>query len=407
MSNSIVAVSVPKWGIEMVEGTINGWHAKVGDSVSKGAELIDIETDKIVNVLEAPADGVLRRIVGEEGETLGVGQLLGIICDASVSEADIDAFIAAYKEPVATDDSKAETEAAPVAAASPSKPAAAGKTGGRVSPVVKRRAKELGVDVSTVVGTGSNGRITAEDVELAAANVGEATTDTVATDDATQYSVSKLNNTQKTTGKRLVESKQSVPHFYLSTTIELDALLAKRAQLNSEQAQNVSINDLIVWCTARALMAVPEVNAQLLNDEVHQYQHADICIAVATDRGLLTPILRVADQLSPIEIAEQAGVLIDKAKNGGLQREDIDGGSFTVSNLGMFGIDSFDAIVNPPQVAILALGKGKKQMVVREDDSTHVVTCMNANLSCDHRVVDGAVGGRFLAALKQEIESIQ
>ena len=168
----------------------------------------------------------------------------------------------------------------------------------------------------------------------------------------------------------------------------------------------MSINDLIVWCTARALAATPQINAQLVGDEVRQFKHADISVAVATERGLLTPIIRAADTMTPIEISVSTAAMIEKAKDGGLERNDIVGGSFTVSNLGMYGVSSFDAIINPPQVAILALGKAQKQVVVGDVDETSVATVLRASLSSDHRVVDGALGGRFLSALKQEVESL-
>jgi len=403
------ALAIPKWGIEMETGTITNWHSNVGDNVTKGDELVDIESDKIVNTLEATGSGVLRRRLVEEDESLAVGELIGVIADADASEESIDAFIQEFNTALKESDgepkdeslSEDSNETASTEVAAAPEP---GKV--RVSTPVRRKAEQLGVDLNTVVGSGPRGRITSADVELAVNNgASEPATETTGSS-GEKFTAKKLTSTQQTIGKRLVESKQSVPHFYLSIDLELDALLAKRATINTEQDQKVSINDMIVWCTAKALMAVPEINAQLVDDEIRQFEHADISVAVSTERGLLTPIVRAADQMAPEQIASAIAELADKAKNGGLEKSDISGGSFTVSNLGMFGVKSFDAIINPPQVAILALGRAEKQVVVRDNDETTVATVVSASLSSDHRVVDGALGGRFLSELKQVIESL-
>lgn len=415
MSESIYAVAIPKWGIEMENGTITNWHSEVGDTVTKGDELADIESDKIVNTLEATATGVLRRRFVEADDQSNVGELIGIIAAQDVSDDAIEAFIVDYNASMLKSQQAEKPapappapQAAPIAPSPDVNQSASGKV--RVSPPVRRKAEALGVDLASVVGTGPGGRISSEDVERAASgdSIVSNSDEAQSGDDAVDgnYTSTKLTSTQQTIGRRLVESKQSVPHFYLSIDIELDQLLAKREGINEEQDQRVSINDLIVWSVARALMAVPEINAQLVKDEVRQFKHADISVAVATERGLLTPIVGGADQMTPAEVSTSIAQLIDKAKNGGLERSDIVGGSFTVSNLGMFGVKSFDAIINPPQVAILALGRAQKQVVVRDDDKTEVVTIVSANLSSDHRVVDGALGGRFLSALKKEIESL-
>ena len=403
------ALAIPKWGIEMETGTITNWHSNVGDNVTKGDELVDIESDKIVNTLEATGSGVLRRRLVEEDESLAVGELIGVIADADASEESIDAFIQEFNTALKESDgepkdeslSEDSNETASTEVAAAPEP---GKV--RVSTPVRRKAEQLGVDLNTVVGSGPRGRITSADVELAATNgASEPATETTGSS-GEKFTAKKLTSTQQTIGKRLVESKQSVPHFYLSIDLELDALLAKRATINTEQDQKVSINDMIVWCTAKALMVVPEINAQLVDDEIRQFEHADISVAVSTERGLLTPIVRAADQMAPEQIASAIAELADKAKNGGLEKSDISGGSFTVSNLGMFGVKSFDAIINPPQVAILALGRAEKQVVIRDNDETTVATIVSASLSSDHRVVDGALGGRFLSELKQVIESL-
>jgi len=411
------ALAIPKWGIEMENGTITHWHRQLGEEVTKGDELVDIESDKIVNTLEATASGVLKRKLVEEDATLGVGELIGVIAEANTSEAEIDAFIEEFNSALKSSEVGGSLDQVSDLATKPNAPQAVvasadTPTKVRVSPPVKRKAKQLGVDISTVLGSGPNGRITSDDIDRAATNTsigGSESVDNkvaapVASDE--QFTSSTLSPTQQTIARRLTESKQSVPHFYLSTDIELDALLAKRADINSQTDQKVSINDMLVWCTARALQAVPKINAQFINDELRQFANANISVAVSTERGLFTPVVKAAEAMTPVEISSAISQLIDKANNGNLQGDDIQGGSFTVSNLGMYGVTGFEAIINPPQVAILALGQAHKQVVVRDENKTQVATIMSASLSCDHRVVDGALGGTFLSTLRQEIESL-
>ena len=345
-----------------------------------------------------------------------MGELIGVIADADVSDEDIDAFVAEFNAasgdgaqatpaPAAT---ATEAVSAPVASQATPTTAPAAESSGkvRVSPPVRRKAEKLGIDLSTITGSGPGGRITSDDVDMAAKGAADAAPAAAQSTEADTFTTTKLTATQQTISSRLVESKQSIPHFYLSIDIELDGLLAKRTSINSDASQKVSINDMIVWCTARALMAVPQINAQLVGNEIRQFTQADISVAVATERGLLTPVLKAVDTLTPVEVAGAIKTLAEKAKSSRLQRSEIEGGSFTVSNLGMFGVKSFDAIINPPQVAILALGRAEKKIVVRDNDATEVATVISANLSSDHRVVDGALGGTFLSALKQEIESL-
>ena len=403
--SDIYPIAVPKWGIEMVEGTIVTWNKAVGDAVSKGDEVFEMESDKIVNDWESPVDGVLRRRIVEEGETLPVGELLGVIAAAEVDDAAIDDFIRNFAGQEATADPEPATVAAP--ASPPATPPATGiapgsDTGRRVNPVVRRLAAELGVDLDTVTGTGRNGRITKEDVELAAQSGGGAT---AATAEPADVEVIPLSPIRKTIGKRLSEAKREIPHFYLTTEYELDSMLAHRASLNESGGRKVSVNDLLVWCVAQALMKVPQVNVNLVGDDIHQFKHANVAVVIATDDGLYPATVYQADTLSPAEIAARTAALAERARSGSLTREDISGGSFTVSNLGMFGVSTFSAIVNPPMGAILALGKGSEQVVVR-DGVPAVATVVNATLSCDHRVIDGVVGARFLEALGQEIRAV-
>jgi len=257
-------------------------------------------------------------------------------------------------------------------------------------------ADELGVDLGTVTGTGRRGRITDEDVK-AAAGGGSGAPDGV--------EVIPLTATRKTIARRLTEAKQTIPHFYLTAEYELDGLLAHRAALNESGDVKVSVNDLIVWCVAQALMKEPRVNVNLVGDDIHQFSAAHVSVAIATDDGLYPATVYSADSKSPAEIATATAELATKAQTGKLTKEDISGGSFTVSNLGMYGITQFTAIVNPPMGAILALGKATQQVVV-EDGDQRVATVLNATLSCDHRVIDGAVGAQYLAVLGEVIAAL-
>jgi len=387
--SEIFPIAVPKWGIEMVEGTINSWNKREGDSVTKGDEVFDMESDKIVNVWESPVNGVLRRIIATEGDAYPVGALLGVIAAADVSDADIDAFIAGFG-------GANSAEKSPKPAASAAAGAAPNDAAARTNPVVRKLAEELGVDLNSVVGTGRNGRITQEDVQAAAAG-GEGAADTV--------DIIPLSATRKTIARRLTEAKQAIPHFYLGVEYELDGLLERRRVLNAGGQSRVSVNDLIVWCVAQALVREPRVNVNLVGDDIHQFRQAHVSVAIATDDGLYPATIRNADALTVAQIAAATAALAEKATAGKLTREDISGGSFTVSNLGMLGVSNFTAIINPPMGAILALGKAEQKMVVK-DGKPAVATMISATLSCDHRIIDGAVGARFLHVLGEQLTSL-
>ena len=389
--SDIYPIAVPKWGIEMVEGTITSWNKSEGDAIAKGDEVFEMESDKIVNVWDSPVDGILRRVLVAEGDAHPVGALLGIIADAGVADSDIDAFIAQH--------SNAPAEAVVNNDAGQSAAKQTVQTGDayqRSSPSVRRLADELGVDLGTVTGTGRRGRITDEDVK-AAAGGGSGAPEGV--------EVIPLSATRKTIARRLTEAKQTIPHFYLSAEYELDGLLAHRAALNETGDVKVSVNDLIVWCVAQALMKEPRVNVNLVGDDIHQFSAAHVSVAIATEDGLYPATVYSADSKSPAEIATATAELAGKAQAGKLAKEDISGGSFTVSNLGMYGVTQFTAIVNPPMGAILALGKAKQQLVV-SDGEQRIATVLSATLSCDHRVIDGAVGAQFLAVLGETISAL-
>ena len=403
--SAIYPIAVPKWGIEMVEGTVNNWLKQAGDDVNKGDEILEIESDKIVNVWEAPADGVLRRLLVEEGEARAVGQLLGVIAGADVSEDSIDAFIASYSDEAPADEPEAATPSpAPAATTSPAaKPAASGSTGGRASPVVKRLAEELGVDIDQVAGTGRNGRITQDDVRAAAEN-GPAAPSTAPAVDG-DYEDIPLSATRKTIAQRLTSAKQDIPHYYLTVDWEVDNLLALREQMNADAPVKISLNDMLVYCVARALVAEPRVNIHVTEDTVRQFKQANVAVAIATDDGLFPATIYGADSLGVEEIAQRRADLVSRANTGELTRDDLAGATFTVSNLGMYGIDQFTAIINPPMGALLALGRAQERCVAR-NGQVETATLISATLSCDHRAIDGAIGAQFLAALQSEIEQL-
>lgn len=414
MSQKIFPITMPKWGIEMQQGTITEWHAAPGGALAKGAPLLDVETEKIVNSVEAPVAGTLRRIVAETGSTEAVGALIAVFADAAVSETEIDAFITGFKPADASFD-HADAPAAQAAAAPAVDAAAEGEA--RISPIARRIAERLGVDITQVKGTGRNGRVSKEDVEAYAASIGvqagaaPAAAPVVAATAPTASVAStgegvvreKMTSMRATIARRLLESKQGIPHYRLAADVDLTALLARRAALRAAGTE-VSVNDLLVRACALTLVKHPAVNAQLQGDEVHKFPHADIAVAVATDGGLVTPIVRSADTKSAAQIGAETGDLAARARSGKLTREEITGGTFTLSNLGMFGIDRFDAIINPPQVAILAVGAGADRVIAR-GGGVVVAKVATLTLSCDHRVVDGAIGAQFLQALRQTIES--
>ena len=401
--NSIEAITVPQWGLTMTEGTLVKWNASEGDAVQEKGEIAEIETEKIVNVLESPADGILRKIIGKEGDTFPVGALIGILASESTPEKDIDKFIEQYKPIELSAPSQSTNEVTSSNTVSSVPPSTSAPGEGRVSPAVKRLAKKLGVDLTEVSGSGRNGRISKEDVELASKDLSSNPENEVQSDNNDNpFDSIPLTSMRKTIAKRLTESKQNIPHFYLTADYSIDKLLVKRKEMSKENLK-ISVNDLLIYCVARALIEEPRANVQLIEDEIRQYRHADISVAVATDSGLIAPIVKKADTKSIQEISEEFADLAKRAQKGKLQREEILGGTFSVSNLGMFGIKHFEAIINPPQGAILAIG-GAIEKIIASEGKPLSANIMSVSLSCDHRVIDGAVGAKFLQALRKHVE---
>lgn len=398
MTDKIQAFTMPKWGIEMEEGVIREWHADIGDQVTEGDVFVVIETDKIANEVEIEYSSTMRRRIAQEGDTYPVGALIAVFADNSVAEDKIEDFVKRFK---AVDASFANAGADPVAeeAPAPSTKAAVIPENTSISPLAKNLAMELGVDLSQISGSGRRGRISLQDVEQAAKAQGlfpEVSGDDD-NGDKNPHEVIKLSAMRKTIAKRLTQAIQTIPHFYLRVQIDMDPVMS----LREIDGKKYSVNDYIIKACAKALQDVPDVNVNFVGDEIHKFKHADISVAVSTERGLITPVIRSADTKSVAEISSVIKELAQKAKDEKLQPSDYQGGTFSVSNLGMYGIQNFDAVINPPMGAILAVGAAQKTPASGGGDTV----MMLVTLSCDHRVIDGALGAQYLQAFKAALEN--
>ncbi len=406
-------VLMPLLSPSMTEGTLVKWLKKEGDAVKSGDVLAEVETDKATMDLEAFDSGILRKILIPEGTKVPVQSRIGIIGtkDEKIDESapSAPAPAAAPKEapaPAAQAEAKAPAPtAAPATVAAPS--------GGRIkaSPLAKKIAVEKGVALSSLSGTGPGGRIVKNDVLNAPAN-GQASggrSSIYASGPIAKEGSTKLSTMRSIIAKRLLESKTTIPHFYLEIEVDAKPLLDLRAQLNDSLGKlnppvKLSLNDFVLKAAAEAIRRVPAVNASFEGDAIRQHPNVQLSFAVAIAEGLITPIIKEAQNKSLIQISGEAKSLAAKAKDGKLKPEEFQGGTFTVSNLGMLGIDSFSAIINPPQVAILAIGNIVKKPVVGANDEIVVGYRQSITLSCDHRVVDGAVGAAYLKELRELIE---
>ena len=435
---------MPKWGIEMSEGMIGDWMVTEGQDFARGDVLTLIETDKITNEVEAEADGRFVRIVAQAGETLPVGALLAVFGNAADDPATVDAFVAAFRPADARMASDSDDEVEP-AVVSPAPAVVPIPDSVAISPAARARAEQEGVDVSALSGTGRGGRIMLQDIEQAlrpakaallvgaypATASGTAFASPMARRLAARHGVDldgltgtgprgrickedvltrakpsvgaveviAMTPMRKAIARRLTEAKQQIPHFYLRRRVRADRLLALRAG----STVRASVNDYLVRAVALALIEVPAVNIQVHGTDVHRFASADIAVAVATDKGLLTPVLRGAEHLSLADITHAIADLAARARAGKLKQDEIEGGSFSLSNLGPYGVEQFDAIINPPQGAILAVGAARAEPI-DDDGAIRIVPVLHLSLSCDHRAIDGADGARFLAALADLIE---
>lgn len=492
--STIRTLEIPKWGLSMEEGTLAQWLIKEGSAFSQGQDICEIETSKITNVLEAPWDGVLRRVLAQPGDTLPVGAVLALVADEQVSDSEIDAFAASLNS--GAPQPAAETAPSPAVTTSPepSAPAAAtpvaqdaipaalrGETDetqvnatshalrlakkqgidlskvsgsgreGRISvadlqaaitegggsaelqaraavkakprhttqddsqipatPIARRLASQLGINLHDCRRSGSAGRVSRADVEALAALRGRGEQGAARTAEAVEeraaYDSQPLSAMRRTIASRLQESKRNAPHFRLVSEVDLTRIQALRREVNSAlPSLKVTLNDLLVKACAQALMSVPEMNVQYdeASQTIRRFHTADIAIAVALPGGLYTPILREANRKTVGTISRQLHELVTRTKAGTLKAEDFQGGTFCISNLGMFGIRQFDAIINPPQCAILAVGAAESRAVVHEGQIV-ARERLTLSLSCDHRVIDGAVGATFMQHLQRAIET--
>ena len=411
-------VLMPRLSDTMTEGVIAGWQKNVGDTVKKGEVLADIETDKATMELESYKDGILLYQGAKAGEKILVNDLL---CVIGAAGTNVDAIVAAVKNG-ATAAAPAATAPAASPAAAPTAPTQATAAApapqvvvneGRIfaSPLAKKMAEERGIDLKYVKGTGDNGRITKFDIDGYVPAAASATQAVSAAAPAIQtgpagvvsFEDQPVSQMRKTIARRLSESLFTAPHFYITMTIDMDAAVAARAKINEVAPVKISFNDMVVKATALSLKQHPKINSSWLGDTIRTNHHVNIGIAVAVDEGLLVPVVRFADTKSLSEIGVTVKGFAQKAKDKKLQPADWEGSTFTISNLGMFGVDEFTAIINPPDACILAVG-GIAQVPVVKNGQVVPGNVMKVTLSCDHRVVDGAAGAAFLQTLKSLLE---
>ena len=396
-------VQMPKLSDTMTEGTLVSWKKKKGDKVTTGEVIAEIETDKATMEWESPEDGTITEIYVEEGGKVNVGDKIAFIGEEGEE--------APKKEKKA--EPKKETEKPAPAKAKEKETAPPGSEEGRVkaSPVARRVAAELGVNLASVKGTGPEGRVTETDVRGASKSKSAAPARSTSTPapKAGEGTRINLSGMRKGIAERLVQSKGPVPHFYLNIDIDAGPLMAARAELKTagkdSDTAKITVNDFVLKAAVQSAVKVPKVNASFDGDAIVQYADVDLGIAVAIEDGLLTPVIRAAQNKSLREISEMAKDLASRARNKRMKPEEFQGGSFTVSNLGGMGIDSFSAIINPPQGFILAVGAISKKPVVDNSDQIVVGHRMSIWMSCDHRVIDGALGAEYLKELRHLLEN--
>ncbi len=431
-----IPILMPALSPTMETGKLAAWHVKVGDKVASGDVIAEIETDKATMEVEAVDEGTVGQILIEaDTDGVAVNTLIAVLLEDGEGASDLEGFTASTApapvvpapEAPSQEEVQALTPETVPAETTPAPATLAQSSGARVfaSPLARRLAAQNDIDIALVTGSGPNGRIVKADIETAMTS-GAAKAAAPAISPAAapvlapapmdpnkitalyepgSYTEVPLDNMRSTIARRLTEAKRDVPHYYLSIDCNLDTLLAARKRLNERlEDARISVNDFIIRASALALIRVPDANAAWAGDRLIKFKSADISMAVAIEGGLITPIIRKAETKSLTEIAAESKALVTKARERKLQPQDYEGGSFSVSNLGMFGIKNFTAVINPPQAAILAVGAGEKRPVISDDGSVSAATMMTVTLSCDHRVIDGALGAQLLAEFKTFIE---
>lgn len=416
MSSNIL---MPALSPTMEEGTLTKWMVKVGDEVHSGDVIAEIETDKATMEVEAVDEGTVAKILVPEGtENVKVNAVIAIIAEEGEDPASIGdtPALAAKASSAPAEPQKSQK---PASAPVPVKTAETAPDKSRVfvTPLARRIARDKGIDLSAIKGTGPRGRIIKADLEGATPGAtaksppasmlqtGGPAIDPRAFYETGSYEEIPLDNMRKTIARRLTQAMQEIPHFYLSIDCALDELLKIRKVLNEQAKDGVklSVNDFLIRAAALALAKVPEANVSFASNALLRHKHSDIGIAVAIEGGLITPIVRNAEDKGLSEISTEARSLAERARSKKLKPSEFEGGSFSISNLGMFGIDNFTAVINPPQAAILAVGRGVERPIVK-DGKVEIATMMTVTMSCDHRAIDGALGATFLQAFKAYVE---
>ncbi len=401
-------IRMPKMSDTMTEGVIVGWNKKVGDVVKPGDILAEVETDKATMELENFVKGVLLHIGIEKGQAVPVDAVIAIV---GKEGEDISELLKADAAPKPVAEKTAEPIAvlsgveAPIPAATVSEVeplVVAGDSRLKISPLAKKIAEEKGISLSAVHGSGENGRIVKRDLENVSVTSNQVSPFVPVTTES--YEDVPLSQMRKTIARRLGESMFTAPHFYLTMEIDMDSAVDSRKRLNDMGGPKISINDMIVKAVAVALRKHPKVNSSWLGDKIRINHHIHVGVAMAVDEGLVVPVVKFADQKSFAQINSEVKIFSEKAKTKKLQPEEFTGNTFTISNLGMFGIEEFTAIINPPDSCILAVG-GVKQLPVVKDGAIRIGNVMKVTLSCDHRSVDGATGSAFLQTLKNYLEA--
>ena len=394
---------MPALSPTMTEGRLAAWRKREGDAVSPGDVIAEIETDKATMELEAVDGGTLGKIVVPAGSAgVKVNDVIAMILEEG---EDAAALAKTPAKKVAPAPAPAVAQPVDAPKAQPAAPRADGSARAFASPLARKLAKDAGVDLNSLTGSGPGGRIVQRDVAVLQVAPAQAKAPAVPQMAAEAGTLLPHNNIRRITAERLTEAWRTIPHIYLTADCVIDELMRARANLNERAGDlyKLSVNDFVIRAVAFALRKVPEMNAQYSAAGTLQLSSVDVAVAVALKNGLITPIIRRADQKGLAEISTEMRALAEKAKAGKLMPEEYQGGGFSISNLGMFGVKQFNAIVNPPQAGILAVGAGEPRAVVR-DGAVVVATVMTCTLSCDHRVVDGATGARFLSAVRGFLE---